>query len=104
MCGGKMPKSDIRVSLETNTLIGNGQAVRLQSNEAEFLYALWHAEGRVVTKPALMAAVYGSLMDYDPSDKILCVYACRIRRKMAGTGWTIRSIWGRGYALSKISR
>ena len=101
-CGRRLPKSDFTVSLETNSVIAGGLAIKLWPKETEFLYALWRANGHVVSKPALMDAIYGTLVDYAPSNKILDVYAHRVREKISATGWTVKGYHSRGYALIRV--
>lgn len=66
----------------------------LTPKEAELLAAF--ADGRPRTKDSLMAVVYGGAMDM-PETKIIDVFVCKIRRKIAGTGISIETLWGSGY-------
>jgi DNA-binding response OmpR family regulator len=73
----------------------------LTAQEARVLSAL--CERHEATKEQLMAAVYEA-HDDAPALKIVDVFICKIRRKALPYGVTIRTIWGRGYALDGKDR
>lgn len=57
------------------------------------------------TKDQLMHALYALRMDGDePEIKIVDVYVCKVRKKLAPYGITIGTIWGQGYSMSSESR
>lgn len=66
----------------------------LTPKEAELLAAF--VDGRPRTKDSLMAVVYGGALDM-PEAKIIDVFVCKIRRKIAGSGISIETLWGSGY-------
>lgn len=52
-----------------------------------------------VSKDALMTVLYDGRDE--PAPKIVDVFACKIRKKLAGNGYHIQTIWGVGYALAE---
>lgn len=72
------------------------------------------AEGRILvalfrrgrsTKEQLLEAVHGHRPDADrPELKIVDVFICKLRRKLAGFGVEIVTIWGCGYELTAEGR
>ena len=80
----------------------SGQQVKLSSREYAILRHLVMNKERVVTKSAIYDALY-ALCAMPPFDKIIEVYICRLRAKIAagsGTGANyIETIPGRGYRL-----
>jgi DNA-binding winged helix-turn-helix (wHTH) protein len=62
--------------------------------------------GKVVTKEFLMARLYADKsIDEVPQDKIIDVFVCKLRTAMgrANVSYTIDTIWGRGFRLSKLA-
>jgi two-component system cell cycle response regulator CtrA len=53
------------------------------------------------TRQSIMTALYGTRPNDDPEMKIVDVFICHIRRKVAPFGVRINTIWGQGYALDK---
>ena len=53
----------------------------------------------VLSKEALLSQLYGG-MD-EPHVKIIDVFICKIRKKLAEAGATdiVRTVWGRGYTI-----
>jgi DNA-binding response OmpR family regulator len=66
---------------------------KLTSSEAKFVALL--SEGRLYTKEYLLAKLYPVEADA-PGSKIIDVFLCKIRRKIAPFGLTINTIWGGG--------
>jgi two-component system cell cycle response regulator CtrA len=75
--------------------------LRLTPKETAFLFAL--SSGRAMTKNAIMSAIYRCGIDDQPEMKIIGVFACRVRKKIAPYGMSITTIWGLGYQLPKDS-
>lgn len=58
-----------------------------------------------VTKDRIMSALYGLRSDVEEPDiKIVDVLVCKARRKLAGFGIKIGTIWGQGYSMDEASR
>ncbi len=53
----------------------------------------------VATKQSIMMAVYSDRVDEDPEIKIVDVFICKMRKKLALYGVVIETVWGQGYAL-----
>lgn len=51
-------------------------------------------------KRSLYHALYGDRIDGGPDPKIIDVFVCKIRKKLAPLGFVIETVWGRGYSLA----
>lgn len=69
----------------------------LTPSEARLFAALTTRD--VLTKDAIMTALYSDRPDDDPETKIVDVYVCKIRPKLRPFGIEIATVWGRGYSL-----
>ena len=71
----------------------------LSPTEARFL-CLMRERGEV-TRDAIYAALFQRLDGDGPGIKIIDVFACKVRKKLAAKGapGSIRNIWGQGYRL-----
>lgn len=76
--------------------------VRLTRIEARLAGRLVQAKGKPVTKPQLMDAIYFDRAGDDPDVKIIDVFVCKLRRKLAGTRFSVETVWGMGYALKAV--
>lgn len=74
--------------------------VHLAPGERAILQILFRHEGRVVSRDAIMDALYGHSPDA-PEAKILNVFVCRLRPKVAGRGVTIATTYGVGWTLTR---
>ena len=64
--------------------------------EARLMRALTEKQDRMVSKSALMDAMYFD-RGHEAEPKIVDVLVCRIRRKLKGSAWAIETVWGQGY-------
>lgn len=55
----------------------------------------------IFTREQLLSRVYSLFADDAPELKIIDVFICKIRKKLAGLGVDIESVWGHGYRLKK---
>ena len=100
-CGQAIDDSDdIRVSLETNTFITSWTVgiVPLAPTEAEMLSVLVNHMPMPINTERIIIKLWG----YDASLWARChvgVLAQRLRRKMAGSGFTVKGIKTGGYQL-----
>ena len=78
--------------------VGN-EAFDLPAREFEVLWELGHPPGRVVSKRALSDKLSG--LEDSLGDNALEAFVSRLRRKLAGTGATIRTLRGLGYLLER---
>jgi len=88
------------VDLRRNLAEVNGIILSLTSKEYSILELLALRKGGVISKGMFLNHLYGG-MD-EPEIKILDVFICRLRKKIAAvTGGDnfIQTIWGRGYIL-----
>src|SRR3954454_8332984 len=77
-----------------------GKPVNLTGKEYAMLELLALRKGSTLTKEMFLNAMYGG-MD-EPEIKIIDVYVCKLRKKLAeasGGKDYIETVWGRGYAL-----
>jgi two-component system cell cycle response regulator CtrA len=91
---------DIVVNLDAKTVEVTGQRVHLTGKEYQMLELLSLRKGTTLTKEMFLNHLYGG-MD-EPELKIIDVFICKLRKKLAGaTGGEhhIETVWGRGYVL-----
>lgn len=98
-CGNVVPDRELIVSLEANTVICNGRSAKLTSQQAEILHILANAAPRVVTIDAIIAGIYGSSVEPETSVVLIRTHICKIRRKIAPLGLTIKNTHAIGYTL-----
>ncbi len=87
---------------DAETVDVNGQRVRLTQKEYDLLELLWTHKGVTLSKQMILNHLYGGT--YEPGQKVIDVFICRIRKKLqAITGDDpIKTVWGRGYMLSDL--
>ena len=77
--------------------------LRLAPSEAAIFGALMKKEG--VTKTGLMTALYADPgSDETPDEKIIDVFVCKLRKKVAPFGIAINTYWGNGYGMPPESK
>lgn len=91
-----------KVSINLNTRIVDvgGKRVNLTNKEYTVLELLAKKKGSVLSKKMLMNHLYRGMGE--PKTKIIDVFTCKLRKKLADTaGGTnyIETVWGRGYML-----
>jgi two-component system OmpR family response regulator len=77
----------------------DGKPLDLSVQETGLLEALLHRFGRVVSKEQLMQALYS--YEKDVGLNAIEVYVHRLRKKIDGSGVTLRTMYGRGYLLEE---
>jgi two-component system, cell cycle response regulator CtrA len=84
---------------EQQTVLAGGTNVTLTGKEFAILQLLMLRKNMVLTKDAILTQLYGG-MD-EPESKIVDVFVCKIRKKLAQAGLTdfIGTVWGRGYTV-----
>jgi two-component system, cell cycle response regulator CtrA len=95
---------DLVVNLETKTVEVNGARVHLTGKEYQMLELLSLRKGTTLTKEMFLNHLYGG-MD-EPELKIIDVFICKLRKKLANTSNGkdyIETVWGRGYMLREPS-
>lgn len=83
------------------TASAQGRALSLSVHETGVLEVLMHRFGRVVSKEHLVEQLYS--YDRGVSHNAIEVYVHRLRKKIAGTGITVRTVYGRGYLLDYVN-
>jgi DNA-binding response OmpR family regulator len=58
----------------------------------------------VATKDALMATLYRNDGREEADIKIIDVFICKARKKLAPFGIEIRTVWGQGYMIDETTR
>jgi two-component system, cell cycle response regulator CtrA len=88
------------VNLDTRTVEVDGKPLHLTGKEYGILELLSLRKGTTLTKEMFLNHLYGG-MD-EPELKIIDVFVCKLRKKMAvateGENY-IETVWGRGYVL-----
>ncbi|MDN5786200.1 response regulator transcription factor CtrA [Pseudorhodobacter sp.] len=91
---------NVCVNLDAKTVDVEGKAVHLTGKEYQMLELLSLRKGTTLTKEMFLNHLYGG-MD-EPELKIIDVFICKLRKKLAeATGGInhIETVWGRGYVL-----
>ena len=90
----------VAVNLDAKTVEAGGKTVHLTGKEYQMLELLSLRKGTTLTKEMFLNHLYGG-MD-EPELKIIDVFICKLRKKLAqATGGInyIETVWGRGYVL-----
>lgn len=89
---------DGRAALEQAVHRNQVWFIRLTQKEAMCMSLLCQAAPRVLTKRALMEGLYAA--DDEPAEKIIDVFICRLRGRLAPLGLDIETEWGLGYRIA----
>jgi len=94
---------DVEINLDSKEVCVHGRAVHLTGKEYSILELLALRKGFVLTKEAFLNHLYGG-MD-EPEMKIVDVFVCKLRKKLAQVGVTnlIGTVWGRGYIIREAA-
>ncbi len=89
----------LNLNLGSREVTVDGRAVHLTGKEYAILELLALRKGVVMTKEAFLNHLYGGIDE--PEVKIIDVFICKLRKKLAQAGATdlIGTVWGRGYVL-----
>jgi two-component system, cell cycle response regulator CtrA len=91
---------DLIVNLDAKTVHINQVCVHLTGTEYKMLELLSLRKGTTITKEMFLSQLYGG-MD-EPEIKIIDVFMCKIRKKLANASNGkdyIETVWGRGYLM-----
>ena len=93
----------VYVDLETREITVEGKPVHFTLKEFAVLELLIMRKGAVLTKESILSHLYSG-MD-EPEPKIIDVFVCKIRTKLAKAGaeGVISTVWGRGYTVREPS-
>jgi two-component system, cell cycle response regulator CtrA len=99
----KLRVGRLQLNLDTQLVTVNGQEVHLTGKEFAILELLVLRKGMILTKDTFLNHLYGG-MD-EPEAKIIDVFICKLRRKLADAGGEglIGTVWGRGYIIREPS-
>ncbi|MEL7344178.1 MAG: response regulator transcription factor [Pseudomonadota bacterium] len=87
----------LTLDIETPVLLDGDMALDIPRRELSMLVALAAAEGNPVSKDRLLDQIYGTGSETD--EKVVEVYASRLRKRLARHGVVIKVHRGIGYAL-----
>lgn len=90
------------VNLDNRTVEIDGKSIHLTSKEYGILELLALRKGALLTKEMFLNHLYGGIDE--PDLKIIDVFVCKLRKKLANaTGGInyIETVWGRGYILNE---
>ncbi len=89
----------VKLLLDSREVTVNGAELHLTGKEHAILELLMLRKGVVLTKEMFLNHLYGG-MD-EPEAKIIDVFICKLRKKLAGfgAGDLIVTVWGRGYMM-----
>ena len=91
---------DLCVNLDSKTVEISGTRVHVTGKEYQMLELLALRKGTTLTKEMFLSHLYGG-MD-EPEMKIVDVFICKLRKKLAGASGGkdyIETVWGRGYVM-----
>jgi two-component system cell cycle response regulator CtrA len=89
----------LTLNIEQQEASANGCRIALTAKEFAILQLLMLRKNMILTKEMIMSQLYGG-MD-EPEIKIVDVFICKIRSKLAKAGLrdVIGTVWGRGYTV-----
>jgi two-component system cell cycle response regulator CtrA len=93
---------DLWVDLDTKNVEINGVPVHLTRKEYQMLELFSLRKGTTLTKEMFLNHLYGGMEEPEP--KIIDVFICKLRKKLAGASGGnefIETVWARGYVLSE---
>jgi two-component system, OmpR family, response regulator len=100
-----VPPTILYAGLEFDTVARSvsvqGKALPLSVHEVGVLEVLLHRFGRVVSKEQMVEQMYS--YDKGVSHNAIEVYVHRLRKKIAGAGVTVRTLYGQGYLLDYVN-
>jgi two-component system cell cycle response regulator CtrA len=97
--GSVIEIGELALNLETKTVHVDGALIHLSTKEYQMLELMALRKGSVQTKEAFLNHLYD---DAEPEAKIIDVFVCKLRKKLAlasGGREYIETVWGRGYVI-----
>ena len=94
---------DLTLDVDQHDVTAHGVRVPFTAREFAILELLVLRRNMIMTKEAILAHLYGGLDE--PEIKIIDVFVCKIRSKLAKAGMpnVISTVWGRGYTVKDIT-
>lgn len=89
----------VKLDINGRIVTVEGKEVSLTGKEYSVLESLMRRKGATLTKETIMNCLY--TRDEIPEIKIIDVFVCKLRRKLADAGADklITTVWGRGYTI-----
>lgn len=98
-CGQAIPQANgIIADRDRMEVRYRDRVAYLTGHEFEMFQILLDRVGRVISKESFLTLIY-QLDDDEPDMKIIDVFICKMRKKLKGMGFEVRTWWGRGYSL-----
>ena len=97
--GSVIEIGELALSLDAKTVHVDGALIHLSTKEYQMLELMALRKGVVQTKEAFLNHLYD---DLEPEAKIIDVFICKLRKKLArasGGRDYIETVWGRGYVM-----
>ena len=94
---------NMMIDLNKNHATIDEKPVNLTQKEYQILHLLGMRKGAILSKEVFLGHLYGGIDE--PESKIIDVFMCKLRRKLAdagATGVVIDTIWGQGYILREM--
>lgn len=104
LCGQQVAALPLTILPERGMVVAGGRFAVLTAHEMMVLERLAEVFPRGQSKEDLLGWIYQLRPDEEPEIKIIDVWICKIRRKVAPLGVRIDTMWGRGYALAVEER
>jgi two-component system cell cycle response regulator CtrA len=94
----------VTLDVEQQEVLANGNRVHFTGKEFAILQLLMLRKNIVLTKETILSQLYNGLDE--PEIKIIDVFVCKIRNKLANAGIrnVICTVWGRGYTIRDTGR
>ena len=93
----------VLINLDERVVSVDDHQVHLTGKEYDILELLSLRKGTILTKEMFFKHLYGGR--YEPDLKIIDVFVCKLRKKLAqatGGNHYIETVWGRGYGLRDL--
>ncbi|HEX6858861.1 MAG TPA: response regulator transcription factor [Caulobacteraceae bacterium] len=93
----------LTLGLDSRRVTVHGRPLHLTPKEYQLLELLALRKGSTMTKEMVLNHLYNGLDE--PSAKIVDVFVCKLRKKLAaaGAGDLVQTVWGRGYMVCEPS-
>jgi two-component system cell cycle response regulator CtrA len=93
----------LRLNLDSRVATVHDKEVALTAKEYGILELLVARKSAILTKEVFLSHLYGGIDEPEP--KIIDVFICKLRRKLAEAGAEelVKTVWGHGYTISESS-
>lgn len=100
-------KAKLKINFTTRSAMINNEYIHLTPKEVGILLLLTSRPDHVLTKEAFISHLYVEGVDDEPELKIVDVFMCKLRRKLAtaheDAAKFIETVWGQGYRFASRS-